>query len=561
MLLIETGLVVLSLLIVFSIPSLGSRWFGKLERSFFRFSRHRTLSIVLAGVTALALRAALLPIEPIPQPTIHDEFSYLLLSDTLAHGRLANPTHPMWTHFEAPYVNQKPTYVSKYFPGQGIPLALGQVVFGHPFWGVWLSIGIMVAVICWMLQGWFPSHWALLGALLAMIRLGTFSYWANSYFGGAIPAIGGGLVLGALPRIKRRQRIWDSLLMGVGLLFLASSRPLEGLIFSLPIIASVLLWARKNKQAEHKRIFSRVLVPGTLVLAIGFAAMLYYFWRATGSPFQTPYQVNLQTQDPVPLFPWQSLRAIPQSRVGALFLSWETEQYSRVHSHFIISTVARSIQFYLFFLGPALTLPFLMLASGSGRRLLTRSSPNVRLLLMVFFVSTAGLLLPTYYGPTYAAGLTCIIYALLIAAMRCIRRWKWHGKTTGLGIVRAVAGICFLMLLTRALSPLAGMRLPQTMPITWCSPHFFDDLSRAPVQAALESKAGLHLAVVRYRNDRAQPVDWVQNLADIDSQRIIWANDLGAQQNQELIEHFPGRKVWLVEPDNTPPRVSQYPAF
>lgn len=561
MLLIETGLVLASFVVAFLHPALGTRFFKKLEWRIFQFSRHRTLSIVFVGILSLVLRAALLPIEPIPQPTIHDEFSYLLMSDTFAHGRVANPTHAMSSHFEAPYVNQKPTYVSKYFPAQGLPLAIGQVIFGHPFWGVWLSVGVMCAVICWMLQGWFPPYWALLGALLAMIRLGTFSYWANSYFGGAIPAIGGGLVLGALPRIKRRQRMSDSLVMAVGLVLLASSRPLEGLIFSLPIIASLLLWAWKNRQADNKQIFSRVVVPGTLILATGFAAMLYYFWRTTGSPFHTPYQVNLQTQDPVPLFPWQSLRSIPQSETSALFLSWEIEQYNSVRSHFILSGVTRTIQFYLFFLGPALTLPFLMLASRSRRHLLGRSSPNFRVLLIVFFVSALGLLLPTYYGPTYAAALTCVIYALLLAAMQHVRRLRLRGKSTGLAIVRAVPAICFLALVIRAFAPLAGMGLPETMPLTWCSPHLFNNLSRVPVQAALESKPGLHLALIRYRHNSIHPVDWVQNLADINSEKIVWANDLGTRQNQELIDYFKDRKVWLIEPDKTPPQISPYLAF
>ena len=217
MLLIETGMVLLSLLIAFTHPQLGSRWFEKLERLFSQLSRRRTLSVILVGVTALVLRAAVLPIEPIPEPDIHDEYSHLLLADTLAHGKLANPTHPMWIHFETFHVNWHPTYASMYYPGHALFLAFGQVFFGHPFWGVWLSSGLMCAATCWALQGWMPPGWALLGGMLSVIRLGTFSYWANSYWGGTVTALGGALVLGALPRIRRNQRIRDSVLMALGI--------------------------------------------------------------------------------------------------------------------------------------------------------------------------------------------------------------------------------------------------------------------------------------------------------------------------------------------------------
>jgi hypothetical protein len=305
----------------------------------------------VVGFAALALRAALLPILPIPKPGAQDEFSYLLMADTFSHGRLTNATHPMWVHFESFHIIQKPTYTSMYFPAQGVFLAAGQVIFHHPFWGVWLSAGLMCAAICWMLQGWLPPFWALLGGFLAVVRLATFSYWVNSYFGGTVAALRGALVLGALPRVKRHQHLSDVLLMGLGVVILANSRPYESLFPTVPVAVALLLWIFRRRGADLTQALRKVVFPLALMLSVAGAAMLYYFWRVTGSPFQTPFFVNLATYDPVPYFPWESVKswlAYHHQIMRRFYTGWLLDYYQFGRSHPVIAVWIKAVMFWCF---------------------------------------------------------------------------------------------------------------------------------------------------------------------------------------------------------------------
>ena len=565
---IEAALTILAVVLACTAPNLGSRWFEALERSFGRLAQRRGLSVVVTGLTALALRAALLPILPVPQPCIQDEFGYLLLSDTFAHGRLTNPTNPMWVHFESPFIIWHPTYTTMFYPAQGLFMALGQVLTGVPFWGVWLSVGLMCAAITWMLQGWLDPGWALLGGFLAVIRFGTFNYWANSYWGGAVTAIGGALVLGALPRLKRKLRAHDAVLMGLGFAIIANSRPYEGLFFGTPVAISILVWLWKMRRPELGRALKRAMVPLLAVLGLTMIAMGYYFWRTTGSPFNTPYLVEVHTYDPVPYFPWQAMKPIPayrhpEFRRYYLHTVYVLYSLSRTVSGSIMLKLGRLALMWSFFFGPVFTLPLLVGAGILPYGFSWRSiSPQARFLMAACGAVIVANMLPIWYTPHYSAVMTCALLALVLFAMRYVRGWQWYHKPAGLFITRAVPSICVLLLALRAAAGPLHLPLPPKWPsggwAIWCS-STPKNPQRAAVLRKLRRDPGRQLVIVHYDPDYdIYYHEWIYNRADIDSAKVIWARDMGPAENEKLIHFFMHRHAWLVRPGDYSDELQPY---
>jgi hypothetical protein len=557
----EVLLVSLALLLALVCPHLGERWFQRVEQALAAVARRRTLSILLCGFSALAMRAALLPWLPIPKPFINDEFSFLLAGDTFAHGRLANPPHPMWVHLETFHVIFHPTYASMYPPLQGLVLAFGQVIFGHPFWGMWLSAGLMCAALCWMLQAWLPPSWALLGGMLPVLRFGVFSYWDDGYWGGTLAATGGALLLGALPRIMRRQRVRDAILMAIGIAMLANTRPYEGLMLSLVVAGRLFWWAVQSKLVQSKSVQSeptrnqlsnrvligRVALPILLVLALAGAATTYYFWRVTGNPFTMPQQVNRDTYAIARYFYGQSTYPEPvyhHQAIRDFYHGAELRQFQQAH---YISGIVRQLGIkaaliWDFYFAPVLTLPLFLLPKVLRDR-------RIRFLLIAGAVGLASSALVVFFNIHYVAALVPVMLAVLLQGMRHLRTWRWEGKPTGQFLVRAMVVMCVLMI------PVQTHILAATpKPGSWeaIGPE------RVALEAQLRSLPRPHLVLVRYRPNHDPFLDWVYNGADIDHQKVVWARDMEAAQNEELLRYYSDRRVWLLEADTIPPRLVPY---
>jgi hypothetical protein len=547
-----SGLTVLNLCIVAFVlaffwrkPVQFRRVLGNLAILWRAFDRYPKIAVIVVALVPMLARIALLPAHPIPNPNNHDEFSYLLAADTFAHGRLTNPTHPLWQFFETYHVLPQPTYMSKYPPVQGMLLAVGQVLFGHPWWGVVLSIGLMAGSVCWMLQGWLPGRWATLGALAVAVDFGVGHSWMNSYWGGAPAAIGACLVLGAFARLRQFRPFpphpaRSSVIMAVGIAILLNSRPWEGVAVAIPVVIALLWWMATRGAAGFIDRARVMLVPGVAVLALAAAAMMFYNWRGTGNALHMPYTVVHKTYSVAPLFIWQTRTEAPHYRhpiMERFYLKSEPEYQAAdtlntLHGWLTVERgrlrMSKDLLFGNFFLILCCAL------------VLFSPPKSARILLAVLAIFMVALAIESwnqihYFGPVI--GLAAI---LKMTSLRRLSAWTIQGKRIGLALATAVI-VC------GAVTVIEGAAVFPTI-------DAFPE-QRAGIQRELESTPGSHVVIVRYAANHPPSEEWVYNRANIDDAKIVWARDMSDQEDQKLFDYFQGRKFWLLEPDAAPQRL------
>ncbi|MGB2602887.1 MAG: hypothetical protein WBC78_04795 [Candidatus Sulfotelmatobacter sp.] len=527
------------------------RHVDRIEQMFRRLARRRALSVVFVGGLALTIRTSLIPVLGVPLPRWNDEFSYLLAANTFAAGRMTNPTPPMWVHLESFQIVMRPTYMSMYAPAQGLVLAAGKVFGGHPWVGVLIITALLCSALCWMLQAWVAPTWALFGGILSVLHLAVLSYWMNSYWCPAVAAIGGALVLGAIPRLRNGPRSRDALLLAVGLAVMANSRPYEGLVFSIAIAIALPFWLtfwRVRHKLPTVLLLRQAAQPALLLLVIAGTATGYYYWRVTGSPFRMTYAVNRDTYAVVPYFLIFNMRSVPAYHHAAMrdyYAGWEVREFeeARTFQGFIRRTFHKTLGLWQFYIGPAFTLPLLALPWAVMDR-------RMRLPMITGFIFGLGWLVETWTFPHYVAPATGLVYLVVVQCVRHMNLWRWHGAPAGQFLARSLPLVCLGMIFLRVAAVVAHAPLEPRWPR--------GNLDLPKVIAQLRQIPGQHLVIVRYGPNHDVDRDWIYNEPDIDRAAVVWARDMGDQQNQVLLRYFNGRHAWLMQGDDTPPRLEPY---
>ena len=512
------------------------------------------LMAVILAVGAILLRLALLPVLHAPVPVVSDEFSHLLLADTLLDGRVANPTHPFWQHFETLQVIQQPHYGSDYFPGHAAVLAGARAVIGSAWAGVLFEYGLFLLVLFWMLRGWMPARWALIGMGLAVLRFGIGSYWINAFHGGFLPAVGGALIAGAFPRMlgKKRGPLADArgsveigntamltlgAVFGLGLAILALTRPFEGALYSLPWIA-VLAW--KLRWRILKPAIPAVLIAGAAVVALGM-----YFDRVTGSPFVTAYQVNQRAYGWPMGLAWTAPPKIEFRNIELQrYYDYELGEREKVDGplDFVEYLMFRIQEYWRFFLGPVLTIPLLMIPAVWKRK---------RMLIVGLAGAVFAILLEGAASPHYLAPATAVIVAIVVECCR-------HLSAKRIPIVPIAAMVMALVLALRIGAQNVGLPYTQALNFqSWCC-KVQGNMNKARITRELERVPGRHLVFVKTKSDEMNLLQWIYNSADIDASRIVWARDLGPERDAALAAYFHGRQVWVVDPNSEPAALIRY---
>jgi len=526
--------------ITFSLEQRASRLSASLDRLLHTATARALPIIVATMLLPVGIRLAILPWVPPPQAAVHDEYGHLLVADTLMAGRLANPPHPLSDHFETIYVLQKPKYASIYPIGQGAILALGTILFGHPWAGVLLSVSLMCGAITWMLYGCLPGRWAAIAGVIGAVQFGLDPTWSHSYWGGAFCAFGGALMFGALVRFRRRPSRDTAALAGAGWLTVALIRPFESLLLFAVVWAVVLVVIRRSRLPRREWIGAVVLLAA---LQMAVAVVTVFHNRAvTGSFMTLPYQLSTRTYGFPQTLLWQPPAPSPRLLVTeqASMYAWQRQKKDDATSRPIRHLVEVAIGAGRFFVTVWFAVPVAVF-------LVSRKDLDAVVACALLAGAVAFSSLYPFFLSHYLAAYTCVFIFVIARGLMSVGTWRVGKRQAGSAVV------VFLVVggLLKGARSIPFTHSSGEEPVTSAS-------ARQQVVAQLTRRGGQHVVFVRYGEDHSFHDEWVYNRASIDASPVVWCREISVDADREVVRYYPGRETWLADVGQDGVRLSRY---
>ncbi len=572
-------------------PQAGRFLFGAAHRMANGLGRTEIRPILLAAALPVAIRLLLLAIDAAPLPSDMEEYNQLLQAQTYALGRLANPVHPLAVMLQSFQVVEWPHRVSGRPPLPALPLILPAALGVSPFAGNLAAIGLTSAALCWMLLGWVPRAWAVIGSFLAICTFCLFGYWINSYWCPTTTVLGAALLLGLVPRVQQQPRLRWGALAVLALVLLAGTRPYEdgvfaGIIF-IWLLVHLLHPAQRPLLAAAVLRFALPTCLGGIAIVLG---QLAYNHATTGNLRLMPYQIWRASQEIVPTFLWQPIASPPvfYNASAERFSHWEASVVLPIKHGGLFGAVllfARHAVTFRDLLGPLLFLPLLCWSPRWFARRLNHRGPFAaacclifvllclawgwpgaivktlvlaallprwhnrrdRLPMLLLLAGMAATSLPSFYMNVYAVAFTAPLLILVVTGLRHLSLWSRPLGPSLAGFLLLGAAI---MPAAQAFSHVFGTPLVGNQ---W---SHFDRLAPSPhhdAAAILDRLPGKHVIFLRTLHDVPTDPAWLDpiwNAPDVDAQKIVWLRDLRPAWTAAAESYYQGRQFWLMVMDN-----------
>jgi hypothetical protein len=500
-----------------------------------------TIAVLASALLPALLRLAVLPWMPAHPPIIHDEFGHLLLADTLAAGRLANPPHPLWRHFDTIYVLQHPAYASVYPIGQGAVLALGKIVTGEPWFGVVFAAALMGGAIAWALSMLLPPRWVLAGTLPIVLTYGF--QWMETLMGGSFCAFGGALLCGALLKLRKSPSAWMAAVAALGWSIVWFTRPFESILPFLLLCGSIIAFVIRAGPAWKE--WTVPVITLVLFLSCSGGLTLLHNRAVTGSFTTLPYQLEQKVDGFPQSLAWQPTVPAPQFRFAANrdMYFWQLQHKDRPPSKRV---GVEAEEAWEFFVTPWFSLPLLL-------SLLLIRRPMVGAAWAVLLSALGISLLYPFFFDRYIAAYSCVFAFLIVTGLMVLYEWSPRGS-------RAGSPVALFIILGGMMNAPIG-QIPFGRIFSGAAPAAVK--SRWSIQNQLKGVGGMQVVFVRYGANHNFHFEWVYNDANIDAAPVVWCRSMGPVEDSEVMRYYPNRTFWIVDIDETNPAlargISRYP--